>query len=161
MKAYIINVEQALQSLFDNNSILQKIRKGEAVTEQELDNLNALLHTQNLDVDLEVLKTFYDTATPLEQVLRSIVGMEAEAVNQQFAEFIQSYPKLTARQVQFLGLLKRQIATTGAIELSSLYEMPLAALGDIDTLFNDDQQIDHLLNIVKSFGEKPEVSVIK
>lgn len=156
MKAYIINVEQALQSLFDNNSILQKIRQGEAVTEQELDNLNALLHTQNPDVDLDVLKTFYDTATPLEQVLRSIVGMDSEAVNQQFAEFIQTYPKLTARQVQFLGLLKRQIATTGVIELSSLYDMPLAALGDIDTLFNDDQQIDHLLNIVKSFGHYPE-----
>jgi len=156
MKAYIINVEQALQSLFDNNSILQKIRKGEAVTEQELDNLNALLHTQNPEVDLEVLKTFYDTATPLEQVLRSIVGMDSEAVNQQFAEFIQTYSTLNARQVQFLGLLKRQIATSGAIELSRLYEMPLAALGDIDTLFDNDQQIDHLLNIVKSFGHQPE-----
>lgn len=161
MKAYIINVEQALQSLFDNNSILQKIRTGETVTEQELDNLNALLHTQNPDVDLDVLKAFYDTATPLEQVLRSIVGMDSEAVNQQFAEFIQTYPKLTARQVQFLGLLKRQIATSGAIELSSLYEMPLAALGDIDTLFDNDQQIDHLLNIVKSFGAKPEANKFK
>jgi len=34
--------------------------------------------------------------------------------------------------------------------------MPLAALGDIDTLFDNDQQIDHLLNIVKSFGHQPE-----
>jgi len=160
MKAYIINVEQALQSLFDKNSILQKIRTGEAVTEQELDNLNALLHTQNPDVDLDVLKAFYDTATPLEQVLRSIVGMESEAVNKQFADFIQAYPKLTARQVQFLGLLKRQIAASGAIELSSLYEMPLAALGDIDTLFDNDQQVNHLLNIVKSFGNYPERKAI-
>jgi type I restriction enzyme R subunit len=86
------------------------------------------------------------------------VGLDAKNVNQQFAAFIQQYPSLTARQVQFLSLLKRQIAQTGAIEINSLYEMPFSAIGELDTLFTNDQQIDDLLSIVESFGKQPAMA---
>ena len=54
------------------------------------------------------LKGFYDTAAPMEQILRAEIGMDEDAVNQRFAEFVQAYPSLTAKQVQFLGMLKRR-----------------------------------------------------
>lgn len=155
MASYRIKVEQALKALFEQNPVLQKIRNGTAVSETELDNLNALIHTQHPDIDLNILKSFYDTAAPMEQILRSIVGMDADRVNQHFAAFIQQYPSLSARQVQFLSLLKRQIAQSGAIEINSLYEMPFAALGELDSLFTNEQQIDDLLTIVASFGKQP------
>ncbi len=156
MKAYRVKVEKALQALFETDPVLRKIRNCEPVTEAELDSLNALVHTRHPDVDLNVLKSFYDTAAPMETILRSVIGMDDAAVNQRFAEFVQAYPSLSAKQVQFLGLLKRQIAKTGAIELDSLYEMPFAALGEPDSLFNDDDQIDRLLEIVQSFGHRPK-----
>lgn len=155
MASYRLKVEQALKELFEQDAVLKKIRAGEAVTEAELANLNALIHTHHPDVDLHVLKSFYDTAAPLEQILRSIVGMDADKVNQRFATFIQHYPSLNARQVQFLGLLKRQIAQSGAIEIDHLYQMPFAALGELDTLFTNEQQIDDLLSIIQSFGKQP------
>ncbi|MGZ8160813.1 MAG: DEAD/DEAH box helicase family protein [Methylobacter sp.] len=160
MAAYRIKIEQALKELFEQNPVLIKIHNGEAVTEAELNNLNALIHTNHPDIDLNVLKSFYDTAAPMEQILRSIVGMDADKVNQRFAAFIQDYPSLTARQVQFLGLLKRQIAQSGAIEINNLYEMPFAAIGELDTLFTNEQQIDDLLSIVESFGKKPIPSAL-
>ncbi len=155
MASYRLKVEQALNALFEQNPILQKIRNGTAVSLAELDNLNALIHTQHPDIDLNILKGFYDTAAPMEQILRSIVGMNADKVNQHFADFIQHYPSLNARQVKFLSLLKRQIAQSGAIEINSLYEMPFAALGELDSLFTNEQQIDDLLAIVQSFGKQP------
>lgn len=158
MASYRIKVEQALNELFDKNSVLQKIRQGEQVAQHELEKLNALIHTEHPDVDLNVLQGFYDTAAPLDQILRSIVGMDGESVNQRFADFIQQYPSLTARQVQFLGLLKRQIAQSGAIEIDNLYEMPFVAVGELDNLFTNEQQIDDLLDIVESFGKQPTVA---
>ena len=158
MRAYRVKVEQALHDLFDSNPVLLKIRQGESVTEQELESLNALVHTHHPDVDLNTLKSFYDTAAPMDQILRSIIGMDAEAVNRHFAGFIQAYPSLSAKQVQFLGMLKRQIQKSGAIEIDTLYEMPFAALGDLDTLFDTDEQIDRLLDIVQSFGYQPQRS---
>jgi type I restriction enzyme, R subunit len=134
---------------------LQKIRNGIPVNEEELDNLNALIHTQHPDIDLAVLKDFYATTAPMEQILRSIVGMDSEAVNQRFAAFIQHYPSLNARQVQFLGLLKRQIAQSGAIEIDHLYQMPFTRIGELDSLFTSKTQIDELLSIVRSFGKQP------
>jgi type I restriction enzyme, R subunit len=155
MVAYRKKVEAALKELFDTDPVLRKIRKGEPVTEQELKSLNALVHTHHPDVDLNTLKAFYESAGSLEQVLRSIVGMDAEVVNQRFTEFIQAYPSLTSKQIQFLGLLKRQIAQSGSIELDKLYEMPFVALGDLDALFDDEHQIESLLAIVKSFDSDP------
>jgi len=157
MKTYRLKIEQALQDLFDENRVLQKISKGESVSVPELEQLNTLLHTRHPGLDLNTLKEFYDTATPMELVLRSIVGLDAELVNQRFGEFIQAYPGLTARQVQFLGMLKRQIGKTGAIELDNLYQMPLAALGDPDSLFQNDEQVNQLIEIVQSFGLPPQL----
>lgn len=115
-----------------------------------------MVHTRHPDVDLKVLKSFYGTVAPMEQVLRAVIGMDEVAVNARFADFIQAYPSLTAKQVQFLGMLKRQIAKSGAIELDNLYEMPFAKLGDPDSLFDNDDQIDRLLGIVQSFGRQPQ-----
>lgn len=155
MRAYRAKVEQALLDLFDTDATLKKIRNGEGVSEQELENLNALVHTRHPDVDLHTLQKFYGSAAPLDQILRSIVGMDAEAVNARFAAFIQASPSLTSKQVQFLGMLKRQIAQSGALEVKNLYEMPFAAVGDLDELFESEQQIEQLLAIVQSFGERP------
>ena len=156
MRAYRAKVEQALQDLFETDATLKKIRNGEAVTEQELDSLNALIHIRNPNIDLNRLHEFYGSAAPLDQILRSIVGMDAEAVNARFATFIQAYPSLTAKQVQFLGMLKRQIAQSGAIEIKNLYEMPFAAVGVLDELFESEQQIEQLIAIVQSFGTSPQ-----
>ena len=156
LRAYRAKVEQALIELFDKDPVITKIRRGEAVTEKELEALNALVHTNHPDVDLSTLKGFYDTAAPLEQILRGVIGMDEDSVNQRFADFVQIYPSLTAKQVQFLGMLKRQIARSGAIELESLYEMPFASLGDPDTVFDNDDQVDRLLEIVQSFGGHPK-----
>ncbi|MBL3529483.1 MAG: DEAD/DEAH box helicase family protein [gamma proteobacterium endosymbiont of Lamellibrachia anaximandri] len=158
MRAYRVKVEQALQELFDSDPVLQKIRQGKTVTEQELKNLNALIHIQHPDIDLNTLKGFYGTAAPMEQILRTIVGLDDEAVNARFADFVQIYPNLSARQVQFLGMLKRQIGKSGAIELDSLYEMPFSTLGDPDTVFDNNEQIDRLLEIVENFGHHPQSS---
>ena len=156
MRAYRAKVEQALSVLFDDNPILQKIRTGLPVNRQELESLNALIHIRNPSIDLHRLHEFYGSAAPLDQILRNIVGMDSEAVNARFAEFIQAYPGLKAKQVQFLGMLKRQIAQSGAIELKSLYEMPFAAVGDLDQLFGNEQQIEKIIAIVQSFGPTPQ-----
>jgi len=152
IRAYRAKIEQALLDLFETDPTLQKIRSGQAVSEQDLENLNALILTRHPDIDLHTLQDFYGPAAPLDKILRSIVGMKAEAVNTRFAAFTQAYPDLTAKQVQFLGMLKRQIAQSGAIELERLYEMPFAAVGDLDELFDNEQQIEQLIAIVQSFG---------
>ncbi|NQU63200.1 MAG: restriction endonuclease subunit R, partial [SAR324 cluster bacterium] len=157
MRAYQVQVEEVLKKLFTEEPVLLKIRKQEPVSAKELEALNSLVHTQHPDVDFSVLKEFYDSATGLDQILRSIVGMEAEAVTKRFEEFVQQYAQLNAKQIRFLGLLQSHIARYGCIELKTLYDAPFTVVDSagLDGVFENEQQIDTLISIIQSFGEKP------
>ena len=59
LAAYRKRVEETLTPLFETNPTLQKIRAGEPVTDADLNALNALIHLERPDVDLNILLEFY------------------------------------------------------------------------------------------------------
>jgi len=146
-------VEEALKNLFDTNLTLQKIRKGQSVREAELDSLVSLVLTQHPDVDLNVLREFFpDTADSLDYIIRTIVGMESDAVRERFSEFART-PGLTSKQTKFLNLLQNHITRYGAITVERLYESPFTTIdaNGIDGVFDDEKQITELLTIINTF----------
>jgi type I restriction enzyme R subunit len=154
MPGYRKQVQAALLKVFDQNPTLKKIKAGEPVTEADLCALTSLVLTQNPDVDQEILREFFeDTAEPLDFAIRSIIGMEADTVNARFADFIFSYPSLTANQMSFLNLLKNHISRYGAIEIENLYEPPFTNVHSdgLDGVFMDEEMIEELLGIIASF----------
>lgn len=140
---YRQEVEKTLQPLFDQNPILQKIRAGEPITAEELAQLNALVHTQNARLDLNLLKEFFpESSAGVDQLLRTIIGLDVEAVGEKFGQFIQEHHiHLDSLQQRFLALLKNEICSTGQISVSRLYEQPFSTLHQdgIDGIFKDEQ----------------------
>ncbi len=138
---YRQEVEKTLTPLFESNSVLQKIRNGEAVTEAELDSLNSLMHTHNDSVDLNILKEFFpDSSVGTDQLLRTIIGLDKDSIEQKFNEFVQEYHiNLNANQLRFIALLKKEISRTGQISIRRLYEQPFSSLHQdgVDGLFKD------------------------
>jgi type I restriction enzyme R subunit len=154
MPGYRKQVQAALLKVFDQNPTLQKIKAGKPVTEADLKALTSLVLTQNPDVDQEILREFFeDTAEPLDFAIRSIIGMDADTVNARFADFIFSYPSLTANQMSFLNLLKNHISRYGAIEIEDLYEPPFTNVHSdgLDGVFMDEEMIEELIRIITSF----------
>ena len=157
MPGYRKQVQMALLKVFDENSTLQKIKIGEPVSEADLKKITSLVLTRNPDVDQEILREFFEgTAEPLDFAIRSIIGMDAEAVNIRFSDFIFSHPSLTANQISFLNLLKNHISRYGAIEIDQLYEPPFTTLHSdgLDGVFLDERMVDELITIIKAF--KPQ-----
>jgi len=157
MPGYRKQVQTALLKIFDENPTLQKIKAGEPVSGADLKALTSLVLTQNPDVDQEILREFFEeTAGPLDFAIRSIIGMDAEAVNSRFADFITAHPKLTANQVSFLNLLKNHISRYGVIEIEDLYEPPFTTIHSegLDGVFTDESIVDELLGVVASFRPK-------
>ena len=92
MALYRKEVMEALEKLFDTSQVLQRIRHNEPVSQQDLESLTSLVLTQNPDVDLNLLREFYpDSTPPLDFIIRTIIGMDAEAVEAQFAEFARRF----------------------------------------------------------------------
>jgi type I restriction enzyme, R subunit len=140
---YRREVEASLTPLFDSNPTLQKIRAGVAISEQELADLNALLHTCNHAVDLNLLKEFFpDSASPVDQLLRAIIGLDREAIEAQFNDFLQQHHiHLNSMQQRFISLLKSEICRHGSMTVERLYEAPFKSLHQdgIDGLFQNEQ----------------------
>lgn len=153
---YKKQVEEALTSLFDSNPTLKKIRAGEPVSSADLAALTSLVLTQNPGVDLTVLKEFYETAAPLDYIIRTIIGMEPDAVKQRFEQFVRHHPKLSANQVLFMRLLQNHIAKYGSIEIDRLYAPPFTSVASngVDGVFTDDALIDELFGILETFQPK-------
>ena len=160
MPGYRKQVQAALLKVFDQNPTLQKIKAGEPVTAADLKALTSLVLTQNPDVDQEILREFFEeTAEPLDYAIRSIIGMDADAVNARFANFIFSHPGLTSNQMSFLNLLKNHISRYGAIEIEDLYEPPFTNVHSdgLDGVFMDEKIIDELIGILVSFQPRTRV----
>lgn len=154
MIAYRRRVEETLKQLFDKNQTLSKIRNGQAVSEADLSALTSMVLTQNPGVNLDLLKEFYaDTAAPLDYLIRSIIGMDPNAVRKRFESFVSRYPGITATQTNFMSMLENHISKYGSIELGRLYEAPFTTVHSdgLDGVFRDERQIEDIIGIIQSF----------
>lgn len=155
MKAYQQVIEAELKKHFETNPVLKKIRSGEPVSDREIDVLVSLILTQNPDVRRENLEEFFsETAVPLYLAIRTIIGMDPEAVRDKFASFVQKHPKLSAKQTRFLALLQNHIARYGTIEVERLYDAPFTVIDadGPDGVFENEVDLTDLIRIVRSFG---------
>lgn len=153
MQLYRQLVEEALEQLFDTSTVLKKIRRCEPVSKKDMKSLTSLVLTQNPDVNLELLREFFPaSAPPLDFIIRTIVGMEPEAVEKRFAAFARKFAE-TSRQTHFLRLLKNHIQKYGAITIEKLYEEPYTTIDSdgLDGVFAEEAQIDELINIIGTF----------
>jgi type I restriction enzyme R subunit len=152
MHAYRNRVTNVLQTVIDQSETLQKIRRGEPVDEQDLEELCSLVLTQEPGLDLHDLEEYYQHVKPLDQAIREIIGMDAEAVHERFEAFIHAHPEISSHANKFLQLLQRHIATHGSIEIEQLYEPPFTTLHSdgIDGLF-EGALADELQDIIRTF----------
>jgi type I restriction enzyme R subunit len=125
------------------------------VQESDLEALCSLVLTQDPSLDLHDLVDYFpETAGHLDQAIRSVIGMDAQAVHQRFTQFVQEHSHLASHQIKFLDLLQNHIAKYGSIEVDRLYEPPFTLLHSdgIDGLFPDEEQATAIISIIESFS---------
>jgi len=152
MAAYRNRVNNVLQAIIDQNETLRKIRLGQPVTSTDLEDLCSLVLTQEPGLDLHNLMDYFQQAESLDQAIREIIGMDADAVQERFTKFVQAHPNLASHQIKFLDLLQNHIAKFGSIKTDDLYEAPFTTLhsDSLDGLF-DKSLADELFEIIGSF----------
>jgi type I restriction enzyme R subunit len=163
LAAYRNRVEKVLRELFDRNDTLQRIKKGQPVTEADLEALTSLVLAQDPLLDLHDLVDYYpDCAGHLDQAIRGIIGLDAAAVSQRFTAFVQQHPALNSSQIRFLGLLQNHIARYGSIAVARLYEPPFTTIhtDSLDGLFPDEAEASAVIRIIESFQPPKEGSAV-
>lgn len=156
LAAYRNRVQSVLEGLFEESAVLKKIRAGEPVAEDDLDDLISDVLLQDPDLRLEDLLEHYpNKSKSLALAIRRVVGMDAAKVDERLKTFVQQYPSLNANQIRFLELLKSHISTYGAIELEKLWDTPFTTIHaeGIDGVFTESAQVDALLDLLEKLNE--------
>lgn len=164
---YKQEVEKTITPLMDRNITLQKIKRGEPVTDEEIDELNKLVHTQNSTLDLDTLQTFYpESSARLDDMLRMIVGYDPDTIADKFESFIRdNHLELNSLQIRFLDLLRQEICRNGYLLAEQVFEAPFANLHQdgIDGVFAD-SDADKLFTFIRQFNKpvpepKPAIEI--
>ena len=150
---YRRKLKTILDAMVNSNPVLKKLYAGQPVQPDELKTLTSTILTTHPGVRLDVLNEFYGrTADQLHLTIRELVGMNPDAVEEHFTQFLHAHPTLTAKQVQFMNLLKSHIAQHGNIRVEKLYEPPFDSISHegIDGIFTPDD-VGDLIAVLKPF----------
>jgi type I restriction enzyme R subunit len=127
-------VESLIAELTEHNSILRKIKNGEAVNPDEATALAELLHEEHPHITENLLRQVYkNRKAHFIQFIRHILGIEVlqsfpDTVSEAFARFIRTHNTLNSRQLEFLDLLKKFIVEREKVEKKDLINTPFTVI---------------------------------
>jgi type I restriction enzyme R subunit len=130
---YVTNWEQAVRKYVAHDSILQKVRDGVPLTEQEERTLSDRLNQPRYYFNEENLRRAYRRPEgTLIDFIRASLGTiklksREEILTENFYAWLVS-KSLTPQQAQYLSLLKNRGIIRGKIELTDLFQPPLSVL---------------------------------
>jgi type I restriction enzyme R subunit len=156
--AYRAKIEAEVLGLLVQNTVLQKLKGGEAVSEDDIKALADVLREQEPHVTEELLRKVYDhKAARFIQFIRHILGLESllpwkETVSQAFEAFVAQHNTFSSVQIDFLQTLKGYIIQQGKVEKKDLIGPPFTQLhpDGIRGVF-EKSEIDEILDLAQQF----------
>ena len=127
-------VEALIVELTEHNPVLQKIKNGEDVSNDEANELAELLHEEHPHITEALLRQVYkNRKAHFIQFIRHILGIEVlqsfpDTVSAAFDRFIRAHTTLNSRQLEFLGLLKNFIVEREKVEKRDLINTPFTVI---------------------------------
>ncbi|KKP37108.1 MAG: Type I restriction-modification system, restriction subunit R [Candidatus Peregrinibacteria bacterium GW2011_GWA2_33_10] len=134
IQKYREKVEALVKKLEEENEILQKIKQGEGLDEEEIEELADTLASYDPYPTEENLQKAYDARqVHFLDLIRYIMGIGglltfSDKVSEAFAEFIAEHNTLTVKQIQFLHTLQTFIVENGELTKRDLVREPFTKL---------------------------------
>lgn len=127
-------VEAKIVEMVDRNQTLQKLKNGEQVSTEEINQLAEELMDEDPHITEALLQKVYSNRkAKFVQFIKHILGIELlasfeETVSKAVAEFISTHSNLTSRQIEFLHLMRDYIIDRGTIQKKNLLEAPFTVI---------------------------------
>ncbi|WP_277812832.1 type I restriction-modification enzyme R subunit C-terminal domain-containing protein, partial [Fusobacterium nucleatum] len=156
-----LNSKEKFQKYLDNNKNLLSIKKLKNNIEldtEDLKELKRLLYS-NEEVDLESLKS--ENNSEIEKIsniygkngsfgifIRSLVGLDREAINKEFSEFLNT-ERFNSNQIELINLIIENIVKYGAYSKNEIPKLSNDILGtSISNIFTDNNDLQKIVNII-------------
>ena len=170
--AYINSKEKFQKYLDKNKSLLsiKKLRNNIELDEDDLKELKKVLYS-NEEVNLEVLKN--ENNSEIEKIsslygenesfgifIRSLIGLDREAINKEFSEFLNK-EKFNSNQIELINLIIENIVKYGAYSKNEIPKLSNDILGkSIDNIFTDRNDLQKIVDIVNKINSNvPKIRI--
>ena len=156
-----LNSKEKFQKYLDNNKNLLSIKKLKNNIELDVEDLKELkqLLYSNEEVDLESLKN--ENNSEIEKIsnvygknesfgifIRSLVGLDREAINREFSEFLNT-EKFNSNQIELINLIIENIVKYGAYSKNEIPKLSNDILGkSIFNIFTNENDLQKIVDIV-------------
>ncbi|NUY03541.1 type I restriction endonuclease subunit R [Paraburkholderia youngii] len=127
-------VEELITELTNSNPVLQKLKQGQNVSDDEARQLAEVLHEERPHITEDLLRQVYkNRKARFIQFIRHILGLEKlksfpDEVGSAFDQFIRAHTTLNSRQMEFLSLLKNFIIERERVEKKDLINAPFTVI---------------------------------
>ncbi|PRR79305.1 type I restriction enzyme EcoKI subunit R [Clostridium liquoris] len=133
LKNYKKKVEYYLKE-HENQLAIFKLKNNKKLTKQDLETLESIMWKE-LGTKEDYEKEFGDM--PVNKLVRKIVGLDRNAANELFSEFLND-KNLNTKQIHFVKLIIDYVVKNGLIEDNKiLMEDPFRTVGNLSALFKD------------------------
>ena len=150
LKKYRKKVEHYLNEHKDEMAIY-KLRNNKKLTKEDIKHLESIMFTE-LGSQSDYKKEFGDT--PVTKLVRNMIGLDREAANQAFSEFLNN-ENLNSNQIHYISLIVDYIVKNGMIDDNRvLTEDPFRTVGNIVELFENNIDVrSKLLRVIKEIKD--------
>lgn len=152
MEPYDKRVKGAIEDRLNNQIVIYKIRKGEKLTEAEIENIYSIFGEDFVySVDELSSKTDIDKED-IVGIIRKFVGVDEEELNKRFEVFIQNHHnKMNATQIKTLEIIKNDIAKNKGISFAALFAAPYTSFNPngVDGIFG--RMADEVFDLIAPF----------
>ena len=156
LENYRKKVEFYLKEHQDNMAVC-KLRNNQPLQKSDMQELERILW-QELGSKEDYTKEYGDT--PVGILVRKITGMDQQAANEAFNEFLNE-EKLNADQIRFVRLIVDYISVNGMIEdRRVMMDEPFRSVGSIGQIFENDMDIAmKIMTVIDQIKQNAEVTV--
>lgn len=153
LKSYKKKVHHYLNQHKDQMAIY-KLNNNKALTAQDVEMLENILWNE-LGTKEDYEKDFGDT--PITKLVRQIVGLDPQAANAAFSEFL-SEERLNLNQIRFVKLIVDYVVKNGTLDKKVLQQEPFKTVGSIVELFKDNMDdAKRIIGVIDEINRNAEV----
>lgn len=148
-ETYRAQVEALVNDLAGDNPALQRLKRGEELSADDIAAIAAALQGPDLFVTEERLReAYHQPKASLADFLRHILHVSTlpsreETISNAFDEWVRQHPKLSATQLMFVRTLRKAVLQKAEITtLDALRKPPFSTIGDPEQLFQQSELSD-------------------
>lgn len=141
-ETYRAQVAAIVKDLAGDHPALQRLQRGEELSDDDLASIAAVLSGPDLFITEEKLReAFQQPSATFADFLRDILDIaklptREESISQAFDEWVRQHPQLSATQLMFVRTLRKAVMQRAEIAgVDALKQAPFTSIGDPEELF--------------------------